>query len=474
MATKTVSFPLGGYLPVATDHTVCEPARQVPVIAEVDVCVLGGGTSGVCAAVAAARSGASVLLVEHYGFLGGMATSSMVLIWHSFYGMDRQTKVIGGLPDEIVAGLRVMGGIYNASEDDTAHWVIDADKTRFVLDDCVLAAGVKLLLHAKVAGVIREGRRLTAALVETKSGRGAIRAGRFIDATGDADLIRFAGGQTELGDSEGGCQAPSLCFRIRHVDLTRTDLDTVQAHLYALTMDYNGGKYPPLLWGVRWPGSEDYMLAGTRVLDINCADALSLTRAEIEGRYQLRWFLREVRKLPGWENAELAGLGVQIGLRESHRIRAEHQLQRDEVLQGVRFPDAIGQGTYPVDIHNPRGPGIIFEQLDGLRREVKGDRTMLTSRWDGVEDDAPQRDTLCYQIPYRSLISLDFANVLVAGRCVGATHEAAGAIRVMVNCMQTGQAAGIAAALAKDEVRAVEVGELQARLRELGMPLLGE
>jgi hypothetical protein len=413
-----------------------------------------------------------VLLVEHYGFLGGMATSSMVLIWHSFYGMDRQTKVIGGLPDEIVAGLRAMGGIYNASEDDTAHWVIDADKTRFVLDDCVLAEGVKLLLHAKVAGVIRDGRRLTAALVETKSGRGAIRARRFIDATGDADLIRFAGGQTELGDSEGGCQAPSLCFRIRHVDLTRTGLDTVQARLYALTMDYNGGKYPPLLWGVRWPGSEDYMLAGTRVLDINCAEALSLTRAEIEGRYQLRWFLREARKLPGWENAELAGLGVQIGLRESHRIRAEHQLQRDEVLHGVRFPDAIGQGTYPVDIHNPRGPGIIFEQLDGLRREVQGDRTMLESRWDAAAPDAPKRDTLCYQIPYRSLIPLDFDNVLVVGRCCGATHEAAGAIRVMVNCMQTGQAAGIAAALATEDVRAVEAGELQARLGELGMPLL--
>ncbi|MBU0611441.1 MAG: FAD-dependent oxidoreductase [Armatimonadetes bacterium] len=468
---REVAFPVQGYLPEVTEATVREAAREVPVIADVEVCVLGGGTTGVCAAVAAARSGASVLLVEHYGFLGGMATSSMVLIWHSFYGMDHQTKVIGGLPDEIVARLRAMDGIYNAKEDDTSHWVIDADKTRFVLDDFVLAEGVKLLLHSKVVGAIRDGRRIVAALVESKSGRGAIRARTFIEATGDGDLIRFAGGQTEVGDREGGCQAPSLCFRIRNVDQSQTGLDQVQARLYALTMDYNGGKYPPLLWGARWPGTDDFMLAGTRVLDVNSADALSLTRAEVEGRYQLRWFLREARKLPGWEQAELVAMGVQIGLRESHRILAEHQLTREEVLAGVRFPDAIGQGTYPVDIHNPRGPGIVFEQLDGLRREIKGDRTMIQDRWDGAAPDAPTLGTLCYQIPYGSLIPLDFDNVLVGGRCCGATHGAAGAIRVMVNCMQTGQAAGLAAAMTKDDVREVEVGELQGRLREWGMPL---
>ncbi len=472
MVLRPVQFPVQGYLPCPNEAVVHEPARDVPVVADVDVCVLGGGMTGACAAVAAARTGASVLLVEHYGFLGGMATSSMVLIWHSLYGMDRKTKVIGGLPDEIIARLRAMEGVYNASEDDAAHWVIDADKTRFVLDDFVLADGVKLLLHSRLAGAIRDGRRVTAALVENKSGRGAIRAQTFIDCTGDADLIRFAGGQTEVGDRTGGCQAPSLCFRLRHVDQSQTGLDTVQAKLYGLTMDYNGGKYPPLLWGVRWPGCEDVMLAGTSVLDINSADALSLTRAEIEGRYQLRWFLRETRRFPGWEQAELVAMGVQIGLRESHRILAEHQLQREEVLDGVRFPDAIGQGTYPVDIHNPSGPGIVFEQLDGIRREVKGDRTMIQDRWDGAAPDAPTRDTLCYQIPYRSLIPLDFDNVLVGGRCCGATHEAAGAIRVMINCMQTGQAAGLAAAMAADDVRGVEAGVLQARLRELGMPLL--
>ena len=246
----------------------------------------------------------------------------------------------------------------------------------------------------------------------------------------------------------------------------------VQARLFELTMDYNGGKYPPLLWGVHWPGSTtEFMAAGVRVLDINAADGLDMTRAEIEGRYQLRWFLKEARKLPGWENLRLIAMGTQIGTRESHRIAAEHQLTREEVLSGHRFEDVIGQGTYPVDIHNPSGPGIIFENLDGIRREVKGDRTQLTSRWDGQPEDAPLRDTLCYQIPYRSLIPRGLDNVLVGGRCMGAPHEAAGAIRVMVNCMQTGQAVGIAAALPGDDVRETEVGEMQGRLRETGMPL---
>ncbi|MHB8995111.1 MAG: FAD-dependent oxidoreductase [Armatimonadota bacterium] len=466
-------FPLHGHLPEATDSTVPEPARDVPVIARCDVAVLGGGMTGVCAAAAAARQGKSVVLVEHYGFLGGMATSSMVLIWHSFYGMDRRTKIMGGVLDELIAGLKEFEGVYNADpEGETLHWVIDSEKCKFVCDDIVLGSGAKLLLHTSLCGVIRDGRRIAAVLVENKSGRGAVVAKTFIDCTGDADLIRFAGGETEVGNAQGGCQAPSLCYRFEGVDPLRVDFSMVQAKLFELTMDYNGGKYPPLLWGVHWPGNPaEFMAAGVRVLDINAADGLDMTRAEIEGRYQLRWFLKEARKLPGWEKLRLVAMGAQIGTRESHRIAAEHQLTREEVLYGERFDDAIGQGTYPVDIHNPSGPGIIFENLDGTRVEVKGDRSQLTSRWDGQAQDAPKRDTLCYQIPYRSLIPRGLDNVLVGGRCMGATHEAAGAIRVMVNCMQTGQAAGIAGALAGDDVREVEVGEMQGRLREMGMPL---
>ncbi|MEN6401656.1 MAG: FAD-dependent oxidoreductase, partial [Armatimonadia bacterium] len=211
----TPQFPLQPFLATPTGRTIREPAREIPVIAECDVAVLGGGTSGLCAAVAAARQGASVVLVEHYGFLGGMATSSLVNIWHSFYGMDRKTKIIGGVPDDLIGGLKRFDAVYNAdAEGETMHWVLDSEKCKFVCDDLVLASGVKLMLHTSLAGVLRDGRRLQAALVESKSGRGAIVANTYIDCTGDADLVRFAGVQTQVGNAVGGCQAPSLCFRL--------------------------------------------------------------------------------------------------------------------------------------------------------------------------------------------------------------------------------------------------------------------
>lgn len=471
----SVPFPLGGFLPEESRRVVSEPAREVPVAAEVDVAVFGGGPAGLCAAAAAAREGASVLLVERHGCLGGMATIANVNLWHSFYGTDRATPIIGGLPRELVQRLQARDAIYNAAPDgDTAHWVLDSEQLKFVADDLVLSSGVRLLLHTALAGALTDGRRVTAAFIEGKSGRQAVLARTFVDCTGDADLVRFAGVATELGDGAGHCQAPSLCFRLAPVAPDALGCGEVQAALYATPMDYNGERYPTLLWGDQWPGRpEERMLAGVRVVNVNTADSRDLTRAEVEGRYQLRWMLERLRTLPGWERAQLLDMAAQIGPRESHRILADHQLQRLEVLEGVRFPDAIAQGTYPIDIHTPDGPGIMFENLDGTRRHIAGDATATHTRWDGAAAEAPRRDTLCYQVPLRSLFPTALDNVLVAGRCSGATHESAGAIRVMVNCMQLGQAAGVTAALAGDgQVRGVVAERVRERLRALGMPLL--
>lgn len=470
------AFPLRDYLPRRVpDKTVAEPAREVPVLSECDVAVFGGGPTGVCAATAAARHGARVLLVERLGYLGGMATAGNVNLLHPLYGTDGATKVIGGLPEEFLRRLSALGATYNSARDDeTGHWVICSETAKFVLDDMVLSSGCRVVFDTLAAGVLREDDRVRAVLVEGKSGREAILASVFIDCTGDADILRRAGCETQLGDGTGRCQAPSLCFRVAGKSPDALPLGDVYSELVTEPMDYNGEHYANFLWGSSgvWDRSEQ-MMAGTRVLNVNCADTLDLTRAEVEARFQLRWLMGKLRSLPGWEQARLVDIAAQVGLRESHRILAEHQLRREEVLQGVLFPDAVAQGTYPIDIHTPDAPGIVFERLDGTRRRQNADRTWDTERWDGRPVDAPLRETLCYQVPYRSLVPRGLRNVLAAGRCIGANHDSAGAIRVMVNCMQFGQAAGVAAAMAAGDgdVHAVDTGMLKENLQAAHVPL---
>jgi len=469
-------FPLRNSVPeLGGGETICEPARDIPVLTHCDVAVFGGGPAGIAAAAAAARQGARVVLVERYGFLGGMATAGSVTILHSLYGTDGATKVIGGIPEELIRRLQHLRAIYNHHENgETGPWVVCTETAKLVCDDLVLGSGARLLLHSLLAGCLREDRRITAAIVEGKGGRQAILAKAYVDCTGDADLIRRAGIGTQLGDAEGKCQAPSLCFRVRGHRRDAIPLSEVQVSLFEEPMDYNGEHYPTFLWGSGGVHDRaELMMAGTRVLNVNAADPLDLSRAEIEARYQLRWVLGKLKSMPGWEDVYLAHIATQIGVRESHRAIADHQLTREEVLHGVEFPDAIAQGTYPIDIHRPDGPGIYFEHLDGTTRRIHGDRSTEAGRWDGQSADAPPRKTLCYQVPYRSLVPRELDNVLVAGRCIGANHDSAGAIRVMVNCMQAGQAAGTAAALALaagGAVREVDTQALQARLAEAGVP----
>ncbi|MCW8129693.1 MAG: FAD-dependent oxidoreductase [Planctomycetota bacterium] len=484
--TAPVPMPLPAFLPEAPSaqaRAILEPAREVPVVAEADVAVFGGGPAGVMAAVAAARAGARVVLVERHAHFGGMACAANVNIWHQLWSPNYETKIIGGLAEEILLRLETMNAVRKHGPNGRGHYVICTESAKLAFDDMVLGSGVKVLLHTWLAGAVRgPGGNLEAAIVENKSGRGAIRANVFIDTTGDADLCARAGAPTQTGGQDRKCQPPTLCFRVGGIDGEKARAagvhnTVIQRELFRGTMDYNGGKYPTFLWGAKsvWIDDEQ-MLAGTRVPGVDCSDARDFTRAEIEARYQMRWVLEKLRAFPGYEKIHLVDIGGQIGVRETRRIRGEYAVQEHELLEGVRFEDTIAQGVYPVDIHNPDGPGITFRNLDGTEKIVDGSGHQTVRRWDGRAADAPKRETPCYCVPYRSLIPQGLTNVLTAGRCIASTHEAAGALRVMINAMSFGHAAGAAGAMASarhdGQVRKVDAQVLREHLKREGVPLL--
>lgn len=313
-------------------------------------------------------------------------------------------------------------------------------------------------------------------IVENKSGRQAIVAPVVVDATGDADVIARAGLPYQKGNADGLMQPPSLCFRLGGIDADQAS-ESFRSGLVSQAvnkpMDYNGQEYPNFLWTTRSKFRPDeMMLAGVRVTEVDATDGWSLTRAEMEGRQQMEWVIAQLRNVPGFEKCYIVDIAAQIGVRETRRIYGEHILQEREVLEGIRFPDAIAQGTYPIDIHNPLRRGIVFKELDGTTREVLEDGSTVHGYW---TPDGKKRDTVCYQVPYRSLVPKGLDNALAAGRCISATHEAAGAVRVMMNCMQFGQAAGVAAALSAQDgtrPRDIDPALLRARLEEQGCRFL--
>ena len=205
---------MGTALTANSGPFVVVPAEKVPVVSEVDVLVCGGGPAGVCAAVAAARRGARVMLVERYGFFGGMSTAGLVVIWHKLYGMDLETQVIRGLPEELVERLARRNAVRNSRPDGRGHFTIDTEQAKLVFDEVILDAGVTPLLHTWASDVILDGNRIDTVIVQNKSGRQAIRARFVIDATGDADIAARAGVPWEKGDERGLMQPPSLCFRL--------------------------------------------------------------------------------------------------------------------------------------------------------------------------------------------------------------------------------------------------------------------
>ena len=444
-----------------------ESGRDIPVCESCDICVIGGGCTGVFAAVAAARLGARVSLVEAHGFFGGVAAAGLVNIWHTLLDETCSRQIIGGLTSETLERLARRDAVLLTRPGPTTHvhvggegpppdprlervnHLLNTEELKITLDELVVEAGVRPFLHARFVATIAEGGRVAAAVIEDKSGRRAIRAAYFIDASGDGDLVARADLPHTRRDS---LQPATACVRIAGLGrLLRAhrDFDLPTA---VFGPQRAGTHRPGFLWAAAVVGNDnDLMVAGTRI-PVDGSNADELTRAEIEGRRQVRAVLDSIqRSAPGENKLSLSALPVALGLRESRKARCLHTVTGQELLNGQPFEDAVANGTYPVDLHFPDRPGIVWRHLDGTETYFPPTGPAVHGRW-----RPPRRqDPTFYQIPYRSLVPQGAANVLAAGRIIDTDAEAFGGTRVMVNCNQVGQAAGTAAWLALDGGRDV-------------------
>jgi hypothetical protein len=442
---------------------------------DVDVLVIGGGNAGCAAAIAAARHGAKTLLVERYGFLGGTATAAMVGPWMTFHSGSK--RIVGGIAQEIVERLQRKGGspghLHDSSDYVSTITPFDPEVHKALLFEMMEEAGVHLLLHAYFLRAIL-GDGVEGAVFATVAGEREYRATYTIDSTADAYVANSAGVATQQGDERGRVQPASLMFRLSHVDLSKTATyvrmhpdqmrTSLKAHeRLAPAMTAVAGLYD--LWNDALaqgdlsiprelvsffisPYPDEVTVNMTRVTNIDPLDPDDLTRAEIEARAQVMELLEFFReRVPGFENARLAATGTQIGIRESRRIAGEYTLTRDDVLQGRHFDDAVARSAYPIDIHNPSGTGTTTHRL------AAGES---------------------YEIPYRCMVPAHVDRLLVAGRCISTTHEALASTRLTPTVMTLGQAAGTAAALAKqtgERLRNVDVRRLRSLLIEDGVLL---
>jgi glycine/D-amino acid oxidase-like deaminating enzyme len=413
-----------------------------------DVLVVGAGSAGTTAAVAAARTGASTLLVDRFGFLGGTSTAVLDTFYAFYTPGTSPEKVVAGIPDEVVARLTERGMAFERPNTYGAGTGItyDPETLKRVWDDLTAEAGVRTLLHSFAFGVTVEDGRVTGVDVATKSGVRRLRADVVVDASGDADVCALAGAPFEPPGED--VQSLSTVFRMANVDVARAEAVPKQELWDRMRGARDSGRYAltRIEGSVHRTPHEGVMMAlMTRVRNVDATDADQLAAAEREGRRQAHEYFRFLREnVPGYERAVLVSTSPAIGVRESRRVVGEHVLTADEILGATQFPDQIARCGAPIEEHHA------------------GEDT----RWVYLAEGAT------YGIPFRALQPLGLDNVLVAGRCFSATHDAHASARSMGTCMAMGQAAGTAAALAREPKR-LDPAALRARLGEDGADVGG-
>lgn len=441
-----------------------------------DVVVVGGGPAGMCAAIAAARLGVSVILAEQGGFCGGMATRGLVGPFMTCYDAKGENMIIRGLFEEIVDRMVERGYALHPSgiRAGTAFtsWIVvghdhvtpfESEGLKIIIDEMLTEAGVKVLYHTNFLRPVLEGETITGVLVDSKRGMEIIKGTVVIDCTGDGDVAARSGVPYEMGNEELGLIQPATMF----FHISNTDPEAMEADIQANINNFyrkNGTNYRSFHWRVtegreggdwplkrvslglfRMPKPDEWCVNTSRIMGVDSTDNESLTSAEMEGRQQAEIILKFLRKyVPGCENARLKSTASYVGIRESRHIQGDYRLTADDLLTGKVPEDSILLAANSVDVHGRFGP--------------------TSNEYVPIQGDY-------YGVPYRSLLPKGVEQMLLAGRCLSADSTAAGAVRVMPPCMAMGQAAGTAAALAVKDgctVRQLDAQKLRQVLKDNG------
>ncbi|MDV3123542.1 FAD-dependent oxidoreductase [Mycobacterium sp. 21AC1] len=443
-------------------HYSCD----VPIAPPTDVLVVGSGPSGLGAAIAAARNGVSVRMIERFGFLGGNLTAGLVGPCMTSFSLDGKTQLVRGIFDEFVCRMEIQGGALHPSKTKSGsqysgfmvfgHEAVtpfDPEVAKVVAMQMCREAGVDLVLHSFVVDTRVENGAATGVITASKSGLSLIPASVIIDCSGDGDVAARGDAKFEYGrPQDGEVQPMTLFFRVTGVDdaaverYRREHPEDYFPYQGIVEQAQRDGNYDLPRRGVQLFKTLDpgvWRINTTRVLGVDGTNVNDLTRAELAARDQVLELMRFFHaELPGLQNCTLLDTAATIGVRESRRIVGEHVLTLDELVEGHHFPDVIAVAGYPVDIHNPVSTAGPFD------------------------DEIPATANI-YEIPYRSLVPESLDGVLMSGRCVSATHEALAAVRVMPPSFAMGEAAGTAAAQAvasSVQPRAVDVTKLQDQL----------
>jgi hypothetical protein len=440
------------------DKTIAVPSREVPIRATADVAIAGGGPSGLAAAITAARKGLSVILIERYGFFGGLATAGAVGTICGLYlhHADRVEYIVEGFAKEVGDALVKRGGGFGPFiRQGFTALIYNPWHLKRLCDELVgREKNIVPMLHSYVADVVGTDDKISTILVASPEGLFGITAGIYIDATGDASVAMAAGVGTEKGDARGAVMNPTMMFYVQGLDLAAYQakgmgvLNDKIAHAiakktYPLTVG-QGLVIPTFRHGeamikLSSLAREGRALDGSSISDI--------TYAELKGRDDAEVTMEFLKhEIPGFENAFLSDTAVQVGVRETRRIVGHYVLTQQDVLSGKKFSDAICLSSWPLEKwEDGNEPEMVFLPED-----------------------------LYYGIPYRSLLPLGAQNLLVTGRAISMDHGALASARVMGVCMAEGQAAGTACALAIGQGKKpadIDSEELRSELKKDGARL---